>query len=538
MRPESIPIVLFTYNRPRHAEQVLEALRAIGARKIYAFSDGPRTPEDESRVAEVRKVLRSAEGLEIQLTEREENLGLARSILQGVEAVLESNEAAIILEDDCVPGPGFLEFMTSALDRYRDDDRIASVSGYALPIEIPEDYPYDAYIVPRISSWGWGTWRRAWRRGIRKDLPAAVAEARSKSIDLDAGGSDFSALINQALEANGKRDIWTPLWGTGTLIEGMQTVWPTRSHVKNIGFDRSGQNCGSGDRYEVDLSVQRSGFRLPPVVPVDPILLGRFRKFLDNGAGPTRRRVRLSSDQERDAENWRRNKPSWFEPERSHLLALARAMEELFLSFPPKAFERAIDFGCGSRPYRHFIDYVAREQVALDIGENPAADIQLPPDGKAPLPDASADLLGSFQVLEHVEDDHAYLAEIARILQEGGTLVLSVPSVWPYHPHPQDYRRWMIDGLKADLARHGLRVTQVYPILNPFSTGIQYLLSLVRYTLWWRGLIGRTVARAIALPCNLLIAMSERFLKRSLYYGAGNYVVVAIREPRTKEKAE
>ena len=78
-------------------------------------------------------------------------------------------------------------------------------------------------------------------------------------------------MVKQALEANGKRDIWTPLWGTGTLIEGMQTVWPTRSHIRNIGFDRSGQNCGTGDRYEVDLSNQRDGFRLPPASCIDSI---------------------------------------------------------------------------------------------------------------------------------------------------------------------------------------------------------------------------------------------------------------------------
>jgi SAM-dependent methyltransferase len=45
-------------------------------------------------------------------------------------------------------------------------------------------------------------------------------------------------------------------------------------------------------------------------------------------------------------------------------------------------------------------------------------------------------------VLEHVEDDLALLAELRRILKDGGLLLLSVPFMYRFHEIPHDYRRY------------------------------------------------------------------------------------------------
>ena len=49
---------------------------------------------------------------------------------------------------------------------------------------------------------------------------------------------------------------------------------------------------------------------------------------------------------------------------------------------------------------------------------------------RMPLPDASFDAVMSIETLEHVADEARTLAEIRRVLQPGGTLVLSVPNKW------------------------------------------------------------------------------------------------------------
>ncbi len=47
-----------------------------------------------------------------------------------------------------------------------------------------------------------------------------------------------------------------------------------------------------------------------------------------------------------------------------------------------------------------------------------------------PLPDACADCVTCFTVLEHVEDELATLNEMRRLLRPGGRLLLSVPNRW------------------------------------------------------------------------------------------------------------
>lgn len=73
-----------------------------------------------------------------------------------------------------------------------------------------------------------------------------------------------------------------------------------------------------------------------------------------------------------------------------------------------------------------------------------------------PVADQSVDVLTLLDVLEHVEDDHAALAEIHRVLRPGGVLVLTVPAMmqlwsnWDVVLH--HFRRYHRQGLRDMLA--------------------------------------------------------------------------------------
>ena len=105
MKP-TVPVVLFAYSRPDHLTRTLESLRCNEVPLIYVFSDGPKTLKQAGDVARVREILGNVDWCDIDLCLREDNLGLGRSILTGVSAVLTKHDSVIIFEDDlvCVPG--------------------------------------------------------------------------------------------------------------------------------------------------------------------------------------------------------------------------------------------------------------------------------------------------------------------------------------------------------------------------------------------------------------------------------------------------
>jgi SAM-dependent methyltransferase len=91
------------------------------------------------------------------------------------------------------------------------------------------------------------------------------------------------------------------------------------------------------------------------------------------------------------------------------------------------------------------------------------------PDGTLGAPDASARLVASFQVLEHVWDVAGYLREARRVLMPGGWLLLSTHGTWLYHPHPTDFRRWTAEGLKREIEAAGYEQIWMRPVAGPLA---------------------------------------------------------------------
>ncbi len=241
---ERAPVALFIYARPDHTRQVLDGLRAEGVPLLYIFSDAPRTPEVQSRVNEVRTMVRSIDWAETHLVEREKNLGLAKSIISGTTQVLREHDRAIVLEDDCVPLAGFYDYMCEALDHYADEPRVWSVSGYLAPaIEVPDDYPHRAMLAPRFSSWGWATWRDRWGH-YSNDLVQLHARCRKKRIKLDSCGTDIPAYLANMDVLLGRTDVWALSWQLIHFLNNGFSIIPTTSLIDNIGTDGSGMNSG------------------------------------------------------------------------------------------------------------------------------------------------------------------------------------------------------------------------------------------------------------------------------------------------------
>jgi SAM-dependent methyltransferase len=123
---------------------------------------------------------------------------------------------------------------------------------------------------------------------------------------------------------------------------------------------------------------------------------------------------------------------------------------------------RVLDVGCGDRPYERLMG--AREYVGLEL-DTPESRARNRADAyydgrRFPFADGSFDGVLCNQVLEHVFAPDDFLREIARVLKDGGRLLLTVPFVWDEHEQPRDYGRYSSFGLAALLARHGFELLQ------------------------------------------------------------------------------
>jgi hypothetical protein len=238
------PVVLFVYNRPWHTRQTLEALLANAEAtrtSLYVFSDAPKDVAASKAVAEVRSLIREIRGFEsTTIVERESNLGLAGSIVEGVSRVCNEHGRVIVLEDDVVVSPYFLGFMNDGLNRYEEDQRVVSIHGYVYPVEraLPK-----TFFLRAAHSWGWATWKRGWDL-YNPDGQRLLDELKRQNLthqfDFD-GSYPYTKMLKQQIA--GRNDSWAIRWYATAFLSGKLTLYPGRSLVRNIGMDGSGVHC-------------------------------------------------------------------------------------------------------------------------------------------------------------------------------------------------------------------------------------------------------------------------------------------------------
>ncbi len=239
MKTSPIPVVLFAYSRPDHLRRLLACLRENAVPLIYAFSDGPRTPAVAERVNEVRSILRAIDWCEVNLVERTSNLGLGKSILSGVSEVFQSHDAMIAFEEDLICVPGTYQYLCAALEHYRDDPRVMSVTGWTHPLIIPENVTSQPYFDGRSECLAWGTWARVWR-DIPMDPMRLVAECKRKGKDIYRYGADLVGYVRRDPQMTVSWDM--PMFFYHILHGGL-CLRPPWSMVQHAGWDSEGTNA-------------------------------------------------------------------------------------------------------------------------------------------------------------------------------------------------------------------------------------------------------------------------------------------------------
>lgn len=261
------PILLFVYNRPEHVRRNIQALlknELAAESELFIYSDAAKDETSQAAVKEVRAFIRSIQGFKkITITERAENWGLARSIIDGVTTQINRYGRVIVLEDDLVVAPHFLQFMNDALETYRDEERVGHIQ--ACDFTHDPSLP-DTFLIKWTGSWGWATWDRAWKH-FNADGKALLTELESRKLTytFDFNGKyGYTRMLRRQIE--GKNNSWAIRWNASLFLKDILSLNVGKSLVQNEGFDGSGTNCGGGGLYASELYMERL-----PVKKISPI---------------------------------------------------------------------------------------------------------------------------------------------------------------------------------------------------------------------------------------------------------------------------
>jgi SAM-dependent methyltransferase len=161
------------------------------------------------------------------------------------------------------------------------------------------------------------------------------------------------------------------------------------------------------------------------------------------------------------------NRHWWYRGRREVLAALIRRIVR------PRRDAEILEIGCGTGhnfpmlgAFGHVdaleLDDQMRAYAERRLGRNV---MSAPLPELAGVPDRGYDLIGAFDVIEHIDDDHAALASIATKLKPAGKFVMTVPAhqwMWSAHDVVNHHkRRYSKRSLRKLIERSPLRLEAI-----------------------------------------------------------------------------
>ena len=186
---------------------------------------------------------------------------------------------SILMEDDIVTAPGFLIFINEALEFYKDDDKILSVSGHTPNLKLLNSINSDFYITSRYHGWGTGIWKS--KLDLMKRLPNWKDVKKDKKIKkkLDEFGTDIWDMVKG--EALGILDAGDIRMCYLAAKNDLYNILPTQTLVRNIGLDGSGVHCGNDNIYKDDALSNKVNFIFSEDYTLNDVITKEYKNFYD-----------------------------------------------------------------------------------------------------------------------------------------------------------------------------------------------------------------------------------------------------------------
>jgi hypothetical protein len=235
------PVVLVIFNRPDTTEIVFAEIAKARPPKLLVIGDGPRPDRqgEAEKVAACRAIIKRVDwDCEVLTNLSDTNLGCGQRPASGFDWVFQQVEEAIILEDDCLPHPSFFRYCEEMLERFRDDQRIAVISGDNFQFGYrrnDDSYYFSRYVYP----WGWATWRDRWQGSYDYSMsswPIVRDEGGLNDMLTSRKEVKYWTFIFETVYQAKNKTCWDYQWMFACWLQGRLSVQPNLNLIKNIGF--------------------------------------------------------------------------------------------------------------------------------------------------------------------------------------------------------------------------------------------------------------------------------------------------------------
>lgn len=234
------PVLFTTFARPEYARQTFEHIKRVKPKKLYFYSNKARAdrPDEIERNNQVRSLVNEIDwDCEVKTWFRNEYVDVYVSTYGATQWLFDNEEQGIILEEDCIACPAFFEFCEHFLNVYRDDRRIAFISGN----NYIADYNAKGHdhIVNRLFAfYGWATWKDRWNNFDFNISPEECLE--NKYIESYFQNKDqikyWKNYLTVIKDFQNRTHCWDHAVGMNCMKNGMFGVSPVVNLVQNIGL--------------------------------------------------------------------------------------------------------------------------------------------------------------------------------------------------------------------------------------------------------------------------------------------------------------
>lgn len=252
-----IPVALIFFNRDDSLKLVFEQVRIARPSKLFLIQDGARDDRDDDieGIAACRKVVENIDWeCEVYKNYSNVNLGCGHRVSSGISWAFEHTDRLVILEDDCVIEPTFINFCCELLEKYKNDNRIRMIS--ALNHFCDWDCGDNSYFFSKCGAIAaWATWKRVWDE-FDFEIKDFNNEYSLKLIK-DSFGHKRAAKysiklwreVSRKVIAGEKIRFWGPQFGFLSYQSATVAIIPSHTLSSNVGVGAKATFSGGGAEF-------------------------------------------------------------------------------------------------------------------------------------------------------------------------------------------------------------------------------------------------------------------------------------------------